>query len=159
MLPCFFPLDLSSGWDMFNEEITASSSLSLLELSKKMKNHNRKKTKHSSLKWPITSVKYSYSHKAKFLVHANPVTVPLEVAIQDHFDMYAYKLPQSCPVSSSSSLLHTIQVDMSKGYKLTNTFKKSFCNKVMWQGFVMQTHYLRHERKETLSEVTDCVWV
>ena len=30
---------------MFNEEITASSSLSLLELSKEMKNQNRKKNK------------------------------------------------------------------------------------------------------------------
>lgn len=56
MLPCFFLIDLSSGWDMFNEEISASSSLSLLELSKKMKNQNRKKKKHSSIKWSVTII-------------------------------------------------------------------------------------------------------
>lgn len=42
MLPCFFLVDLSSGWDRFNEEITASSCLSLLELPKKTKKQKQR---------------------------------------------------------------------------------------------------------------------
>ena len=42
-----------------------------------------------------------------------PVIYPLDTAIQDHFNMHAYKLSKTCP-SSRSCLLHTKLISLSK---------------------------------------------